>query len=407
MRVLPVHLVLVATTLLVMASCKQEKKGSGIDNFAVSGTITNSKATTVYLEKIPIGKRDAEVVDSAKLGKDGQYALSAYAEESMIFNLRLDENKLPIASIVNDTSDIKVNIELANGTVNPLASKYEVKNSPGSEKIRDFIIAFNEQLKELNKISAVGDSLLKIQAPDSAYVPLKAAYRKQSTQIKDYTRQVVADNSSINPAVALYFLAYHQELANNPQIGLPPFSNKEITTLLTDVAGKFPSHKRLAEIKESIAQQEERRKMQETASVWLGKQAAEIALPDVNGKVVKLSSYRGKYVLVDFWASWCGPCRQENPNVVATFTKFKDKNFTILGVSLDDNKEKWLKAIQDDQLTWTHISDLKKWNSVVVAQYGFGEVGIPYNILVDPQGKIIGERLMGEELDAKLSELLK
>jgi thiol-disulfide isomerase/thioredoxin len=110
-------------------------------------------------------------------------------------------------------------------------------------------------------------------------------------------------------------------------------------------------------------------------------------------------------VLVDFWASWCGPCRRENPNVVEAFNKYKNKNFTILGVSLDLKKEAWQKAIVDDNLNWTHISDLKQWGSEVVPLYGIQ--GIPFNVLVDPGGKVIAENLRGEELNQKLQEVLK
>ena len=111
-------------------------------------------------------------------------------------------------------------------------------------------------------------------------------------------------------------------------------------------------------------------------------------------------------MLVDFWASWCAPCRQENPNVVEAFNKFKNRNFTILGVSLDeqDGKEAWTKAVMQDQLTWTQLSDLKGWNSEVVSLYGIQ--GIPFNVLVDPQGKIIAESLRGPQLAAKLDEVL-
>jgi peroxiredoxin len=127
---------------------------------------------------------------------------------------------------------------------------------------------------------------------------------------------------------------------------------------------------------------------------------------DVNGTPVKLSSFRGKYVLIDFWASWCGPCRQENPNVVKVFNKYKAKNFTIIGVSLDkaDGKAAWQSAIQNDGLSWTQVSDLKFWNNEVAREYFINS--IPANFLLDPNGKIIARDLRGDDLEAKLAEVL-
>jgi peroxiredoxin len=130
----------------------------------------------------------------------------------------------------------------------------------------------------------------------------------------------------------------------------------------------------------------------------------EFSQADPAGKPVSLSSFRGKYVLVDFWASWCRPCRMENPNVVKAFNKFNNKNFTVLGISLDREKDPWIKAIEKDGLVWTQVSDLKFWENEVAQLYRVQ--GIPQNFLVDPNGKIVAKNLRGEALETKLCELL-
>lgn len=139
----------------------------------------------------------------------------------------------------------------------------------------------------------------------------------------------------------------------------------------------------------------------------VGAMAMDFTQNDTAGMAVSLSSLRGKYLLVDFWASWCGPCRAENPNIVEAFNKYKDKGFHVLGVSLDrpGQKDRWMKAIYDDKLAWTHVSDLQFWENAAAKQYGVQ--GIPFSVLLDPQGKIIAKNLRGDELQAKLAEIFK
>ena len=138
--------------------------------------------------------------------------------------------------------------------------------------------------------------------------------------------------------------------------------------------------------------------------VAIGMPAPEFTQNDSMGNPVSLSSFRGKYLLIDFWAAWCGPCRAENPNVVSAYQKFNEKGFEVLGVSLDQSRDRWLKAVKDDDLTWTQVSDLKYWSNEVAAQYGISS--IPSNLLLDPDGIIIKKNLKGEDLHLALTELM-
>lgn len=382
---------------VLLASCTSKSTGK---KFEVSGTILNSSAKMIYLEKISAAAMQPVLEDSAALGKDGKFSLKANPDESVVFNLRLDQSMYPVASVINDTDKVKLTIQLSKEN-SQFAEKYEVQGSPASQQMKDFMFAFNNDLQHIFSTVKQTDSLRKAKAPDSLVFPLMTRHRELTDKIKNFTLDALDKVS--DPALAMFELGYYQSTANGSGFGLEPLSNEKVNELVAAAAKKFPDHRAVADIKKGLEADAQR----VIEASWVGKEAPDFSLPDVNGNQVKLSSFRGKYVLVDFWASWCQPCRGENPNVVRAYDKFKGKNFTILGVSLDKpgEKENWLKAIKEDKLGWTHVSDLQYWNSAVVSLYHLD--GIPFNVLVDPQGKVVGEGLRGEGLENKLAEVLK
>ncbi len=354
------------------------QKGS----FTINGTVDPLlKITTLYFAQ---GSFINNQVPKAKkvTVQNGKFVLSGNIEEPAPGFLSLAEDLKPkdpsaIKQFVLDNGNITIIVKdkLSTSTVKGSKANDDVINyTAGQSPFMAKLSTLNEAAERQSQLGVPLDSILKIYQP---------SMKEAEGELADYQKNYVAKNPSAFISVLL----------------LPEMTRSTYNFLAADSSfNKLDSSVRLSPTGKAINEYISKEK-----KTSIGAFAPEFAAADTAGKAVALSSLKGKYVLLDFWAAWCGPCRQENPNVVKAFHKYKDKGFTVMGVSLDRDRKDWLRGIKDDQLIWTNVSELKYFQSPTAMLYNI--VSIPRNFLLDPTGKIIARDLRGPALLDKLEEI--
>jgi len=382
-------IILLATSIFLISACGH------IKNYKIKGKLTGSAKEIIYLKEMTT--QDVVTIDSIKIDDAGEFKLKGKNDRPAFYMLYLSKNNY-ITLIIKPGEKLLITADAKD-----LTHTYTVKGSKDSELAKEVNDKINDALKKIEKLGQIYQDSVHSPNIMAIRANLDSDYYHIETEQREYTKTFIKNNiHSLSSIMALY-----QQLSPRRSV-LNPTEHFEYYKMVDSVMMKtYPEadavqslHSLLKDLNEQHARQAEIEKR-----LAIGAEAPEIALPSPKGDILKLSSTHGKYVLLDFWASWCKPCRMENPNLVHVYWKYKYHGFEIFQVSLDRNKDSWTKGIHDDQLFWLHVSDLKMWDSPIVALYNID--GIPHNLLLDPDGKIIAKDLLGNDLSAKLKEIFK
>ncbi|UII19312.1 TlpA disulfide reductase family protein [Fulvivirga ligni] len=366
--------------LSIICACSGATQGEnegGDKTITISGTVGYPQTGSIILEKFTENR--TVPIDTITLKEDNSYSTQVDVEAAGYY--RLNFYNIQLIPLILDDENIQVNVD---GN-NPRGFK-EVKGSSDHDFIEDTQKMFQD-FQATSEVQAINQQFMEAQqAGDEEKInSLRDDYLKLDVKFKE---KLMAKIDSMGASLGVVEILRSGNFLDKDK-------HMDFYTSYAELLKK--------EMPNSPVAQDFVKTVENSKKLAIGQVAPDIALPNPDGEIVKLSSLRGKYVLVDFWAKWCGPCRRENPNVVRLYNKYNDKGFEVYGVSLDRKREDWLQAIEQDGLHWTQVSDLKYWNSDAAKLYNIS--AIPFAVLLDPDGVIIGKNLRGRELEVKLEEI--
>lgn len=356
-------------------SCKNKTE------FVINGAVKNKgEQQKIYLYASNNMGQMAPI-DSTFFNENQEFTLKYKSETPDFFQLVIGNKSYMLIASNGDEIDFKTDLRDNSGA-------YQVEGSEEAEKIT----AYNKITTTFtSKTGAMAEQYSKMIGSNPGLKDsLIAEYTAKSQEIaKPYLKDSYDFIEANKKSLTAFFAA-------NVMMGVNATAyESQLIAYSKEAKANFPNNPAV----KAFAQQ-----MEMASKTAIGQLAPEVSAETPEGKIIKLSDFKGKYVLLDFWASWCAPCRQENPNIVKVYQQFKGKNFTVLGFSLDDDKGKWQQAIKADNLNWTHISEMKQWDSENARLYNVN--AIPASFLINPEGKIIAKNLRGEELEAFLQKTL-
>ncbi|WP_199139345.1 TlpA disulfide reductase family protein [Pedobacter sp. ASV12] len=357
---------------LALTACKDNTK------FVIDGKIENPGAEKkVFL--YGMGDNNMKVLDSTTLSEKGEFKFSSVSPEANFFRVNIGTSEYILVAKNGDKVDFKADL-------NNQKHDYTMSGAEDADKLMEF-----------NKLkTSYSDKIEVIKADFEKKVAANPAEREALVaQLSPVYMKAVDD---LNKAIVKFALDNTKSLVSFYAISLiNPTGNEDSMVAYAEKVDENLKKNNSA-VKNFVE------KVSKLKAVQIGQQAPDFTINGLDGKPVHLADFKGKYVLLDFWASWCGPCRNENPNVVKAYNKYKNRNFTILGISLDKDKSAWEQAIKQDGLTWNHAGELKDFEGPTVRLYQVE--AIPSSFLLDPNGKIVAKNLRGEELDAFLNKTL-